>query len=69
NIRLKREIENLNENISTLNTSLNQSYVTEIHYKEISDKAEATTNGLRAQISELVNAERKLKEELTKKEN
>ncbi|MDL5478942.1 hypothetical protein QSI24_06955 [Klebsiella quasipneumoniae] len=69
NIRLKREIETLNENISTLNTSLNQSYVTENHYKEISDKAEATINGLRAQINELVNAERKLKEELIKKEN
>ncbi|MDH8517415.1 hypothetical protein QIH19_28670, partial [Klebsiella pneumoniae] len=38
-------------------------------YKEISDKAEATTNGLRAQINELVNAERRLKEELIKKEN
>lgn len=69
NSKLEKEIEVLKEHISSLNTSLNQSYVTENHYKEISDKAEATTNGLRAQISELVNAERKLKEELIKKEN
>lgn len=68
NIRLKREIETLNENISTLNTSLNQSFVTENHYKEMSDKAEVIINGLKDQISEHMRSEKTLQTEIIKKE-